>query len=69
MYNITRADTADTLFDVKLALTSFDVRKKSGNVDETDVVLTRDFVEKASFRLWTGAKHPEHGTAGNHFMS
>jgi hypothetical protein len=46
---------ADTLFDVKLAFSSFNL-KKNGNVNATDDVLNEDFVEKAQFRLWTSAK-------------
>ena len=68
MHNIAKAQTADALFDIKLALTSFDVRNKSGSVHEDDV-LTQDFVERALFRLWTGAKPTAGGTAGTHIES
>lgn len=68
VHNIAKAQTADALFDIKLALTSFDVRDKSGSVQEDDV-LTQDFVERAQFRLWTGAKLPADGTAGTHTES
>lgn len=55
VHSIIEGNSADALHDVKLALTSFAARKKVGNVDLADEVLTEDFVERAHFRLWTGA--------------
>jgi hypothetical protein len=56
MHGISQVRTADALFDVKLALTSFDVRKRSTTLYSTDDVLKDDFVERVQFRLWTTAK-------------
>jgi hypothetical protein len=56
LHSISQARTADSLFDVKLALTSFDVRKKAGGLEVTDQVLSDDFIERVHFRLWSNAK-------------
>jgi hypothetical protein len=58
LYNISQAQTADSLFDIKLGLTYFDIRKKAGNLGVTDQVLTEDFIEKVHFRLWSSVKTP-----------
>jgi hypothetical protein len=55
LHDISQGDTVDKLFDVKLALTSFDVRRKA-NMDIRDELLTNDFVERLRFRLWSGSK-------------
>lgn len=57
IHSISQMQIVDTLFDVKLAFSSLDV-KKSGNLDTTDDLLTEDFVERAQFRLWTSARSP-----------
>jgi hypothetical protein len=46
IHGISTGEVADTLFDVKLALTSFSARKS----------LTEDFVERVQFRPWTSSK-------------
>lgn len=56
IHGISSANGADSLFDVKLALTSFGARKKSVNLQPADESLTEDFVERVQFRLWTGGK-------------
>ena len=53
VHSISHGQTTDRLYDVKLALTSFDGRKTSGNLEAGDDALTEDFVERAYFRLWT----------------
>jgi len=55
IHNISQMRMADSLFDVKLAFSSFNI-KKNGNLNATDDALNDDFVEKAQFRLWTSAK-------------
>jgi hypothetical protein len=56
IHGISSADGADTLFDVKLALTSFAARKKSVNLQPADESLTEEFVNRVLLRLWTGGK-------------
>jgi hypothetical protein len=53
LHQLSHGQTSDALFDVKLVLTSFDVRKKIDRVKED--VLAEPFVEKARFRLWAGS--------------
>ena len=56
IHGISTGEVSDTLFDVKLALTSFGARKKSANLQPADENLTEDFVERVQFRLWSGNK-------------
>jgi hypothetical protein len=58
IHSISRMQMADSLFDVKLAFSSFNARNKSGNLNNADDVLTEEFVERVQFRLWTSAKTP-----------
>ena len=58
MRSISEAQTTDRLFDVKLALSSFAVRKKSEILDTREHALTEEFVERAQFRLWATARSP-----------
>ena len=52
IYNICHGQTTDALFDVKLALTRFDVKRDADNVEKSDDPLSDDFVEKLKFRVW-----------------
>ena len=56
IHGISRMQMADSLFDVKLAFSSFNARNKPGNRNTVDDVLTEEFVERVQFRLWTSAK-------------
>lgn len=56
--SISEGQTTDRLFDVKLALSSFAVRKKSGTLDTREDALTEDFVERAQFRLCASVRSP-----------
>jgi len=55
VYSSFNIQTTDSLYDVKLALTSFEARKAIQNLRAGDDALTEDFVERAYFRLWTNA--------------
>jgi hypothetical protein len=55
VHSISHSQTTDSLYDVKIALTSFDGRKTSGNSEGEDDALSDDFVERVYFRLWTNA--------------
>jgi hypothetical protein len=55
VHSSSNIQTTDSLYDVKLALTSFEARKAIQNVRAGDDALMEDFVERAYFRLWTNA--------------
>jgi hypothetical protein len=63
VHSSSHPQTTNSLYDVKLALTSFDARKASQNVKAGDDALTEDFVEQAYFRLWTNAASEVQRTA------
>jgi hypothetical protein len=53
--SISRGQTTDELYGVKLALAGSVGRKNAGNVATGDDAFGEDFVEKAYLRLWTNA--------------
>jgi len=53
LHLISQEATADRLYDLKLALSNFEVREKSGELENVDDPMTDDFAEKARFRLWS----------------
>lgn len=56
LHLISNATTADSLYDLKLALSNFEVREKAGKLESVDDPMTEDFVEQARFRLWSNAQ-------------
>jgi hypothetical protein len=56
IYNISEGLSVDALYDVKLALSAFDTRERNSNLQSADDILSKDSVERARFRLWTGTR-------------
>jgi len=56
LHLISQANTTHGLYDLKLALSSFEVREKAGKLEGVDDPMTEDFVEQARFRLWSNAQ-------------
>lgn len=56
IYNISKRQSVDSLYDIRLALSAFNTRERASNLQIADEILTRDFVERVQFRLWAGAK-------------
>lgn len=58
-YNIFNRSSINSLYDVKLALSAFNAREKTCSLHKADDILTTYFVERAQFRLWSGATSAE----------
>jgi len=56
VYEMAHPETADNLFDVKLALASFNALRRSGNTQGHDDLLTESLADRTRFRLWTGRR-------------
>lgn len=52
MYNLSHAETTDALYDVKLAFTSYEARRKAHIAATPDEAWMENFIERAQFRLW-----------------
>jgi hypothetical protein len=52
IHNLTHGETTDALYDVKLAFTTYEARRKAGMAATSEESWMEDFIERAQFRLW-----------------
>ena len=51
IHSLSHAETTDALFDVKLAFTGYNARRKKGIAETSDETWMQDFIERAQFRF------------------